>query len=134
MANEIFFHHASPILRVADLYESIRYFEKQLGFATDWIHEDRTASVSRKNANIMLSTGDQGAGKAWVYIGVGDVEKLFEEYSKSGAIIRQKPTNFSWALELQVEDPDGNVIRFGSDPKEDLPYGPWLDMHGNLWK
>jgi len=25
-------------------------------------------------------------------------------------------TNHSWALEFQVEDPDGNVLRFGSEP------------------
>ena len=25
------------------------------------------------------------------------------------------PTNFSWALEMHVEDPDGNVLRLGSE-------------------
>lgn len=28
------------------------------------------------------------------------------------------PTSYSWALEFQVEDPDGNVLRFGSDPED----------------
>ena len=27
------------------------------------------------------------------------------------------PTNFPWALEMQIEDPDGNVLRFGSEPE-----------------
>jgi hypothetical protein len=27
------------------------------------------------------------------------------------------PTNFPWALEMHVEDPDGNVLRLGSEPK-----------------
>jgi hypothetical protein len=27
------------------------------------------------------------------------------------------PTNFPWALEMQVKDPDGNVLRIGSEPK-----------------
>jgi hypothetical protein len=36
-------------------------------------------------------------------------------------VIRLKPTNFAWAYEMQVEDPDGRVLRFGSDPKGDRP-------------
>jgi hypothetical protein len=34
-----------------------------------------------------------------------------------GVTIRMLLTNHSWALEFQVQDPDGNVIRFGSEPK-----------------
>ena len=34
---------------------------------------------------------------------------------------------------MQVEDPDGNVLRFGSDPKEGQPYGEWFDMRGVRW-
>jgi hypothetical protein len=33
---------------------------------------------------------------------------------------------------MQAEDPDGNVLRFGSDPKKDEPFGPFMDMHGQL--
>jgi hypothetical protein len=29
---------------------------------------------------------------------------------------------------MQVEDPDGNVLRFGSDSIKGRPYGEWLDM------
>jgi predicted enzyme related to lactoylglutathione lyase len=48
---------------------------------------------------------------------VEDVEKLQEELKARGVTIRMPPTNFPWALEMHVEDPDGNVIRFGSEPK-----------------
>jgi hypothetical protein len=34
---------------------------------------------------------------------------------------------------MQVADPDGNVLRVGSDPRPDQPFGPWLDMEGRLW-
>jgi hypothetical protein len=27
------------------------------------------------------------------------------------------PTNYSWAVEMQIEDPDGNVLRLGSEPR-----------------
>lgn len=117
-------HTASPIFRVSNLANSIAYYESKLGFKVDWIHEEIFASITRGQANLMLCQGDQGKGEAWVYIGVGDTEMLFKEFEKKGARIRQQPTNFAWALEMRVEDPDGNVIRFGSDTKEDVPFGP----------
>jgi len=128
------FHPASPILRVENLALSLEYYQNQLGFTIDWVYEEIFASVSRGPANIMLSQGDQGLGRAWLYIGIGDADLLYEEYGESGAKVRQPPTNFSWAYEMQVEDLDGNVIRFGADPKDNIPYGPWLDMEGKLWE
>jgi hypothetical protein len=68
-----------------------------------------------------------------VWIGVSNSEALHEEFKKSGAIIRQPPTNFKWSLEIQVMDLDGNVLRFGSESKVGVPFGPWLDMHGKFW-
>lgn len=34
---------------------------------------------------------------------------------------------------MQVEDPDGNVLRIGSHQKSDQPFGEWLDMRGDRW-
>jgi len=48
---------------------------------------------------------------------VEDAEKLHEELKTLDVSIRMPPTNYSWALEMHVEDPDGNVLRLGSDPK-----------------
>ena len=36
-----------------------------------------------------------------------------------------------WA---KVEDIDGNVLRIGSDPKDGMPFGDWLDMNGVRWR
>lgn len=130
---KINFHPASPILRVEDLSKSIEYYQNSLGFAIDWNYEGVMSSISRGEANLMICQGDQGLGKAWVYIGVGDVEKLHEEFVKNKAKVRQEPTNFPWAIEIQVEDLDGNIIRFGSESKENTPFGAWMDMNGKLW-
>jgi hypothetical protein len=46
----------------------------------------------------------------WVWIGVQDVHRLHRHYAASGAKIRNLPENFEWALEMQVEDLDGNVL------------------------
>jgi hypothetical protein len=68
-----------------------------------------------------------------VWVGVSDADALLEEYRRTGAKIRHKPTNYQWAYEMQVEDPDGNVLRFGSEAKSDQPIGEWLDMRGDRW-
>jgi predicted enzyme related to lactoylglutathione lyase len=54
-----------------------------------------------------------------VWIGVGDVKALHEEYKENGARILHPPENFPWACEMKVGDPDGHVLRFGSDPEGD---------------
>lgn len=126
------FHPATPILPVEDLARSVRYYVGRLGFAVDWQQAHVIASVSRDRCTLFLVEGDQGAPPTWAWIGAGDVDALHTEYRKKRARIRQGPTNFSWAREIQVEDPDGNVLRFGSDPKGE-PSGPWLDMRGTRW-
>ncbi len=131
---EIDFEGVSPILTVADIRASIDYYVDVLGFKLDWGGENGFASVSHGRCHIMLSEGDQGHPGAWVWVGVTDAGKLFEEYKSRGAKLRHPPTNYQWAYEMQVEDPDGNVLRMGSEPKPEQPIGPWLDMHGVLWK
>ncbi len=123
----------TPILRVRSLLASIDYYICVLGFKVDWEESGSFVSVSRGRCGIFLCEGDQGNPGAWVWIGVEDCERLFEEYSASGARIRHPPTNHPWAYEMQIEDPDGNVLRFGSEPKADRPFGAWLDMRGELW-
>jgi len=124
------FHPANPILRVSSLAASIEHYLNVLGFSLDWEHPAGVASVSRGRAHIMLCEGDQGNFGTWVWIGVGDAGRLHEEYKASGASIRLPPSNFPWALEMHVQDPDGHVLRFGSDPVPGAPPGDWLDMHG----
>ncbi len=123
----------TPILSVENLEASINYYVRVLGFSLDWQNPGIIAAVSRDACAIMLCQGDQGNPGSWVWIGVGDIDPLLEEYRMTGAIIRHGPTNYSWAYELQIEDLDGNVLRFGSEPKADQPVGAWLDKHGTRW-
>lgn len=127
------FHPAAPILRVADLRASLAYYIDNLGFELDWEAEGTIASVTRDRCCLFLTDGDQSQPGTWVWIGVADAEALHAELLAKGAKIRQAPTNFHWALEIQVEDLDGNVLRLGSEPLPDRPFGPWKDRHGRLW-
>jgi predicted enzyme related to lactoylglutathione lyase len=126
------FEGVTPILRVQNVSASIDYYVQKLGFKIDW-QTPIFASVSRDRCHIFLSQGDQGRPGSWVWIGVEDAEALLSEYQAKGAKIRHPPTNYAWAYEMQVEDPDGNILRLGSDQKTDLPIGEWLDMDGVRW-
>ncbi len=112
------FEHANPILNVSDLERSLRYYVGVLGFVTAaWGGDDFTC-VIRDGASIYLSQGTQGQRGTWVWLGVDDVEALYNEYRERGAEILEPPQNHTWACEMKVADPDGHVLRFGSDPKD----------------
>jgi catechol 2,3-dioxygenase-like lactoylglutathione lyase family enzyme len=115
----VHFENSQPIFRVDDMNASVHFYVDLLGFKNvAWGTEEFT-SVSRDRAEIFLCRRDQGRGAAWAWIGVDDAEALHEELKARGVAIRMPPTSFSWALEMHVEDPDGNVIRFGSEPVKD---------------
>ena len=133
----ISFGGVTPVLPVRDLAASLDYYVRVLGFKVDFKFPEAEApffaSVSRGDCGLFLSQGDQGHPGTWVWINGKDVDAVHDEYRCSGAKIRNPPTNYSWALEMQVEDPDGNVLRIGSEPRHGEPTGPWLDMHGAFW-
>jgi len=112
------FEGSQPILRVEDMKRAVEFYVEKLGFKNANWGGDEFTSVNRDNARIYLCLKDQGLGKAWIWIGVEDVVLLREEIAGRGVKIGMEPTNFSWAKEMHVEDPDGNVIRFGSDSDE----------------
>ena len=114
-----------PILRVSSLSASLRYYGEILGFQLDWADPDGSdmASVSRGGHAIMLCQGAQGQPGTWLWIGVEDIEPLFTEYQRKGVEFRQEPTARPLAYDMLVIDPDGHILRFGSEPR-DTPPGP----------
>jgi catechol 2,3-dioxygenase-like lactoylglutathione lyase family enzyme len=126
------FGKVTPVLRVRNVAASRDYYVQVLGFKVDFQTED-FVSVTRGRCCLFLCEGDRGNPGSWVWIDGKDVDALYEEYKQTGAKIRHPPTNYSWALEMQVEDLDGNVLRFGSDPRAGEPDGEWLDMYGRRW-
>jgi catechol 2,3-dioxygenase-like lactoylglutathione lyase family enzyme len=120
---------AVPILRVKDLERSLRHYVAVLGFQVNWHARGIMASVSRGGATLMLCEGHQGQPGTWVWIDAGDAEALHEEYRARDAAIRLPPTNYKWAQEFHIQDPDGHVLRFGSDPKPDRPFVDWVEWY-----
>jgi catechol 2,3-dioxygenase-like lactoylglutathione lyase family enzyme len=108
---------ARPIFNVKSLKASQTYYREALGFKLDWDHGEPAdfGSVSRGDGQVFLCQGCQGIPGAWIMLFVRDVDKLHAELVERKAIIKMPPTNMPWGMrEMQVEDPDGNVMRFGS--------------------
>jgi catechol 2,3-dioxygenase-like lactoylglutathione lyase family enzyme len=123
---EVAVHHAIPILRVAHLATSLDYYTRILGFTIPW-QMPSYASVRRGNCSLMLCEGGQGNPGTWIWI-AADAERLYDEWTASGATILQGPTNFPWgSREIQVLDPDNHRLRFAADLKPGEPMGQFID-------
>ena len=107
-----------PILNVSDMAASLKFYEDTLGFTRDWeaeVDRDRVAGISRDGCVIYLCEGSQGTRGSWLWMGVENAD-YFEQVIDAGAIVVQEATNYPWAYELRVQDPDRNVIRIGTGP------------------
>lgn len=107
----------TPILYVKDMSKSLSFYVDILGFKNaDW-GDDSFTSINRDKTGFYLCRGGQGSPGTWVWIGFdGDIFSLHQNLKSKGVKIKLPPTNFSWAYEMQVEDPDGHVLRFGTEP------------------
>ena len=127
------FGTATPILRVSDFDRSVAYYVDALGFKVEW-QVGKFGSVRRGDTSLMLCEGSQGHAGTWVYIVVSDADALYGEV-RERAKVRHPPANFPWgSRELHIFDPDGHVLRFGSEAPEDGPLGEWLDEDGRRWQ
>jgi len=113
----------NPILNVRDITASKDFYVNILGFKVAEWGDDNFTSVNKDNTGIYLCRGAQGQYGTWIWVGFdGDIYSLYDELVSKGVIIKQPPVNYSWALEMQVEDPDGHVLRFGTDPDPGKPF------------
>jgi uncharacterized glyoxalase superfamily protein PhnB len=107
-----------PILNVKNVRVSLDYYIGKLGFVKHWESGSppNGASVGRGKITIFLFENMQGNSGTWMWIGMQDVDALHEEYRKSGAVIVVPPVDCSWgSREMQVEDPDGHILRMASE-------------------
>jgi len=123
-----------PVFRVKDVAASLAYYLNALAFELRWRASDSVACVARDKCSIMLTEDNQSQPRMWIWIGVEDVRALHSQFVTSGAKIRNPPNNFEWALEMQVEDLDDNVLRIGSDMEKDQPLGVFRDADGVGWR
>lgn len=120
------FQRVAPVLLVRDVVTAADYYRDKLGFAYDrlWGDPPNFCMVQRDGLTVMLSQVQAGTqitlnwqvvDKMWdAYFWVDDVESVYEEYQKSGAIIdyslHLKPYGVK---EFGVQDLDGHDIAIG---------------------
>lgn len=128
-----------PILPVVNLRRSVDFYVGVLRFKVDWgdADGDEICSVSRDDCPIMLQVRPEASGDSptWVWVGV-EHAGVFDEWRERGAEVRQMPRNFSWAYEMKFNDPDGNVIWVGTEPRSDRAFedaaGNGVNEKGNV--
>ncbi|HEY1767971.1 MAG TPA: VOC family protein [Terracidiphilus sp.] len=113
---------ARPILHVADVEASLRFYIDGLGFTSPWRYEEdgqaRVAQAERQVCAIMLaSTWPEKIGKGVVFISlsadpetqVAALDELRAELEARSVPVKEG----SWGYRLLVvDDPDGNQLLF----------------------
>ncbi|MBS12805.1 MAG: hypothetical protein CME19_14515 [Gemmatimonadetes bacterium] len=107
----------SPILSVADMQRSLGFYVDLLGFENaEWCNDTFTG-VSRDGCSILLRQDDDPAPSR-IYISLENARAVHDELKPKGVTIVMGPTDKGHALEITIEDPDGNLIRIGSEPEK----------------
>jgi uncharacterized glyoxalase superfamily protein PhnB len=117
---------ARPVLHVADVEASLRYYVNRLGFTSPWRYEedDRRAHVAQVErqgcALILADTWPEKIGKGLMFISlnieqqtreaeIAALDALRVELEAKGAAVRDG----WWGYRLLVvDDPDGNQLFF----------------------
>ncbi len=124
---------ARPVLHVADVEASLRFYVNRLGFTSPWHYDEegraRVAQVDRQGcALILANTWPQKIGKGLMFISlnvephsreaaVAAVDALRSELEAKGVAVKEG----SWGYRLLVvDDPDGNQLFFNY-PSENNP-------------
>src|ERR1700758_152856 len=115
---------ARPVLHVADVEVSLRFYVDRLGFTSPWRYEDgraRVAQVERQGCALILAdTWPEKIGKGLTFISLNvepetreaataALDELRAELEANGVAVKDG----SWGYRLLVvDDPDGNQLFF----------------------
>lgn len=115
---------AKPVLFVADVDVSAKFYRDCLGFDIDFLHghppfygsvswEGATLHLKFVHEPVFAAGAVQREGLIMAYIEAPNVKQLYAEYVDAGVEIVQKLTKQAWGgTDFHVADPDGNSIAF----------------------
>lgn len=117
---------SAPILLVKDVVKAAAYYRDKLGFAEPQLYGEppNFAMVKRDGFTVMLAQAPADhtiiphwkiVDKMWnIYFWVDDVETLYADFQRSGAIIDYTLYTTPWGTrEFGVQDLDDHDIAFG---------------------
>src|ERR1700758_52793 len=116
---------ARPVLHVADVDASLRFYVNQLGFTSSWRYDEdgkvHVAQVDRQGCALILAdTWPEKIGKGVLFISlnvepatretaIAALDGLRTELEAAGVLVKEG----SWGYRLLVvDDPDGNQLLF----------------------
>jgi hypothetical protein len=104
-----------PIFKVAELARSAAWFERA-GFDLDFHNETYAFAHRERDLTIHLAQATEGesAGHGAVYLHCQDADRVAAEWEQAGIVVSGPRDEDYGKREGSTEDPDGNVIRFGS--------------------
>ena len=113
---------AMPILQVADVRRSARFYCDKLGFVSHgtWGEGPDFCIVQRGRVTLALDRSRDGAvplNQYWAaYVYVEDADALFAEARAQGVEIVRELEDAPYGLrDFDIRDPDGHIIAFGHD-------------------
>ncbi len=118
---------ARPVLHVADVEASLRYYTDRLGFTNPWCYDEdgraHVAEVDRQGCALILAdTWPEKIGRGLVFISlnaqpeaqIAALDALRVELGTKGVPVKEG----SWGYRvLVVDDPDGNQLLFNYPSK-----------------
>lgn len=117
----------APHFLVEDVARAAEYYRARLGFEIGPYFQDPPTFVivQRDGMAIQLSRMDSsrgGSNRSWkneafdAYVWVADVDRLHREFIAKQATMLEAPSLKEYGMkEMDVQDADGYVIRFGED-------------------
>jgi uncharacterized glyoxalase superfamily protein PhnB len=114
------------ILPVAEIYDTLEWYERALGFQTRYIHGNGRRGETRDFANYAIMARDlievhfimDEGGPVWTRAGTGhlgitvsDVDQAYAELKAREVAIARELQHENWpARGFEVRDPNGNVV------------------------
>jgi uncharacterized glyoxalase superfamily protein PhnB len=115
---------AYPCLSYRDPRAAAEFLERAFGFEPVQLHEGPDGTL----AHVEMRAGDglvmfgppdprwgDHVGTGWVYVALGDVDRIYERAREAGAQIVMEPTDTDYgSRDFTVRDPEGNLWSFGT--------------------
>ena len=105
----------NPYLNVKDVAKSLDYYIDVLGFKLH-TKSPNLGIVEQDGHQIYLRSNKNETSPHQVWIVVEDLDVLWREVKKNGAMITEEPTNYSWAYQMTIKDLDENLLIIGTTP------------------